>query len=107
MEQARQAAAQADALVRAGSHDDLLEDLQELKSRILRAGGVDATLRAWSQGITGERTFQQMTEDFAELVIPKVWLREGRKVSRVAERLSVSPKKVRRILKRAGLHSTP
>jgi len=36
-------------------------------------------------------------------VIPKVWMREGRKVSRVAQRLSVSPKKVRRILRNAGL----
>jgi len=44
-----------------------------------------------------------MTEEFAEMIIPKVWEREGRKVSRVATRLSVSPKKVRRILKQAGL----
>ena len=31
-----------------------------------------------------------------------VWEREGRKVSRVASRLSISPKKVRRILARVG-----
>jgi hypothetical protein len=31
-----------------------------------------------------------------------VWEREGRKVSRVATRLSISPKKVRRILARVG-----
>ena len=48
------------------------------------------------------RAFQQVAEEFAELVIPKVWEREGRKVSRVATRLSISPKKVRRILDRAG-----
>jgi hypothetical protein len=36
-------------------------------------------------------------------VIPKVWAREGKKISRVAERLSISPKKVRRILRNAGL----
>jgi hypothetical protein len=36
-------------------------------------------------------------------VIPKVWEREGRKVSRVAEKLSISPKKVRRILHSAGV----
>jgi len=35
-------------------------------------------------------------------VIPKVWEKEGKKVARVAKRLSVSPKKVRRILARAG-----
>lgn len=44
-----------------------------------------------------------MTEEFAEMVIPQVWLREGKKVSRVAERLSISPKKVRRILRSVGL----
>ena len=47
-------------------------------------------------------TFQELTEQFAEIVIPKVWEKEDRKVARVAKRLSVSPKKVRRILARAG-----
>jgi DNA-binding NtrC family response regulator len=74
-----------------------------LKARIIRATGVDEMLRAWSEGITGEKTFQEVTEEFAELVIPKVWIREGRKVSRVAERLSISPKKVRRILANVDL----
>jgi signal recognition particle subunit SEC65 len=60
-------------------------------------------LRQWSQGIVGDKTFQQISEEFASIVIPKVWKREGRKVSRVAARLSVSPKKVRRILSNAGL----
>jgi predicted ArsR family transcriptional regulator len=40
---------------------------------------------------------------FADLIIPKVWEREGRKVSRVAKKLSISPKKVRRVLSRLGL----
>jgi hypothetical protein len=44
-----------------------------------------------------------MTEEFAEVVIPSVWEREGRNVSRVVAKLSISPKKVRRILGRAGL----
>lgn len=78
------------------------DDLQTLKSRVLRAGSVNPTLRAWSQGSIGDKTFQQMTEEFAELIIPKVWEREGRKISRVATRLSISPKKVRRILGRVG-----
>jgi DNA-binding CsgD family transcriptional regulator len=47
-----------------------------------------------------------MTEEFAEVVIPQVWLREGKKVSRVAARLSISPKKVRRILRSVGLRHT-
>ena len=36
-------------------------------------------LRAWSQGSVGDKTFQQISEEFAELIIPKVWEREGRK----------------------------
>jgi DNA-binding NtrC family response regulator len=44
-----------------------------------------------------------MTEEFARIVIPKVWEREDRKVARVAKKLSISPKKVRRILHSAGV----
>jgi tetratricopeptide (TPR) repeat protein len=80
------------------------EDLQKLKSRVLRAGSVNPTLREWSQGSLGGKSFQQITEEFAELIIPKVWEREGRKISRVATCLSISPKKVRRILDRVGRH---
>ena len=86
-----------------GHHDQLWEEHQALKAKVLQAGSVDATLRKWSQGLVGEKTFQQMTEEFAELIIPKVWEREGRKVSRVAVKLSISPKKVRRILNKLGL----
>jgi DNA-binding NtrC family response regulator len=50
----------------------------------------------------GDKTFRQISEEFAEIVIARVWEREGRKVSRVATRLSISPKKVRRILARVG-----
>jgi hypothetical protein len=50
----------------------------------------------------GDKTFQQITEEFAELIIPKVWEREGRKISRVTTRLSISPTKVRRILGASG-----
>jgi hypothetical protein len=52
--------------------------------------------------MVGDKTFQQIAEEFAEIVIPKVWIREDRKISRVAESLSISPKKVRRILRNAG-----
>ena len=71
--------------------------------KVLRARPVDSMLRAWSTGVVGDNSFQQITEDFARIVIPRVWEREGRKVSRVAEKLSISPKKVRRILHSAGL----
>ena len=82
--------------------DNMAEELQVLKSKIVRGGGIDFKFKAWSQGSLGDKTFQELTEEFAELIIPQVWEREGRKVSRVAARLSISPKKVRRILDRVG-----
>ncbi|HLH05779.1 MAG TPA: hypothetical protein VKW78_00930 [Terriglobales bacterium] len=102
-EEAKRCVAAASELLSADDRDHVWEELLLLKSRILRASGIDETLRAWSEGMVGDKTFQQVTEEFAEIVIPKVWVREGKKVSRVAERLSVSPKKVRRILRNAGL----
>lgn len=81
--------------------DHLSKQLGALKSRILQATGIDEMLRSWSEGIVGDKSFQQVSNEFAELVIPKVWEREGRKISRVAEVLSISPKKVRRVLMHA------
>jgi tetratricopeptide (TPR) repeat protein len=102
-EGARSCSDKASTLLAAGDRDHLWEDLMSLKSRILRSSTVDERLRGWSEGILGNKTFQQITEEFAEIVIPKVWEREGKKVSRVAQKLAVSPKKVRRILRNAGL----
>jgi hypothetical protein len=102
-DEAKQCVSRAAAFMRSDDRDHLWEELIALKSRILRTSGVDETLRAWSEGMVGDKTFQQVTEEFAEIVIPKVWSREGKKVSRVAEKLSISPKKVRRILRNAGL----
>lgn len=82
--------------------DNIWQDLQSLRAKILRRGSVDPALKAWSQGAVGEKSFRQISEEFAEIVIARVWEREGRKVSRVAARLSISPKKVRRILARVG-----
>ena len=79
------------------------EELDLLRSAVLRAGPIDPVLRAWSAGIVENTTFQQVTEEFARIVIPKVWEREDRKVSRVAHKLSISPKKVRRILNEVRL----
>ena len=87
---------------RSNHPDNMWEDLQLLKSKVLRRGSIDSTLKAWCQGAVGDKTFQQITEEFAGFIIPRVWEREGRKISRVAARLSISPKKVRRILTRAG-----
>lgn len=81
---------------------NMWQDLQTLGAKILHKGSVDPVLKAWSQGAVGEKTFRQISEEFAEMVIARVWEREGRKVSRVASRLSISPKKVRRILARVG-----
>jgi tetratricopeptide (TPR) repeat protein len=102
-ETAKTFAALAGELLGKDDLDHLSKELIVLKARIIRATGVDEMLRAWSEGITGEKTFQEVTEEFAELVIPKVWMREGRNVSRVVERLSISPKKVRRILANVDL----
>lgn len=102
-EEARRCAARAGALLTRDDRDHAWEDLLVLNARILRASGIDDNLRAWSEGMLGGKTFQQVTEEFAQMVIPKVWVREGKKVSRVAQRLAISPKKVRRILRRAGL----
>jgi tetratricopeptide (TPR) repeat protein len=81
---------------------NIWQDLQSLSAKILRKGSIHPALKAWSQGAVGEKTFRQISEEFAEIVIARVWEREGRKVSRVASRLSISPKKVRRILARVG-----
>jgi tetratricopeptide (TPR) repeat protein len=77
-------------------------DLETLKARVLHALPIDPLLRAWSNGAVENKTFQQVTEEFARIVISKVWERENRKVARVAKKLSISPKKVRRILHSAG-----
>jgi len=102
IEDAKRCCELASSFLKAVDYDDLWEELQTLKQKVMPKGNIDPLLRAWSQGITGEETFQELTEQFAEIVIPKVWEKEDKKVSRVAKRLSVSPKKVRRILARAG-----
>ena len=100
---ARQCCDAAIALLRPNGMDYLWDDLETLKVRVRRPSQVDPMLQEWSAGLTGGRTFQQITESFAAIVIAKVWEREGRKISRVASELSISPKKVRRVLDAAGL----
>jgi tetratricopeptide (TPR) repeat protein len=102
-EAARECCDRAAEFLTPGVHDHLWEEHQALKAKVLRGGSVDVMLRKWSQGATDDLTFQQLTERFAEIIIPKVWEHEGRKVSRVAAKLSISPKKVRRILGHLGL----
>jgi hypothetical protein len=103
LERARLHYEQAIALLQPEASERVWDDLEKLKTLVLRARPVDPMLRAWSTGVVGDKSFQQITEEFARIVIPKVWEREGRKVSRVASKLAISPKKVRRILHAAGL----
>jgi tetratricopeptide (TPR) repeat protein len=100
---ARESCHRAGEFLNPANRDALWEEYQTLTHKVLRSGTVDAKLRKWSQGLVDNKTFQQMTEEFADLVIPSVWIREGKNVSRVVAKLSISPKKVRRILNRVGL----
>ena len=61
-----------------------------MKTKILRAGTPDPNLRAWSEGSVGDKTLQEVVIEFEELLIPKVWEREDRKVSRVARLFGVT-----------------
>ena len=102
-ETARQCAEEATKLLKAGSHDYVWRELQTLKRKLSSVGTINASLREWSHGIVNGKSFQQVSDEFAAIVIPKVWRREGCKVARVAARLAISPKKVRRILRDQGL----
>jgi tetratricopeptide (TPR) repeat protein len=102
LEDARHCLDKASAFINTAQDEDVWNELQVLKQKVTSRGSVDPRLRAWTQGITDGKSFQKLTEEFAELVIPRVWEKEGRKVSRVAKVLKVSPKKVRRVLAKAG-----
>ena len=93
----------ASALIEPGDGDYIIEELSSLRVKLLQTGGIDDVLRAWSQGIAPGKTLQQVIEQFSELFVTQIWIREGRKISRVAKRLTMSPKKVRLLVKRAGI----
>jgi hypothetical protein len=100
LEVARHCASEVATLLSEGDRDHLFKELGDLKEKILRCVGVEDTLRRWSEGQIGRKTFQQVQEEFAELVIPRVWENLGRNVSRVSAQLSISPKKVRRLIRK-------
>jgi tetratricopeptide (TPR) repeat protein len=102
-EAARRSTDAAMALIGAEGHEYIWEELQELRARVVDKSHIETALQEWSQGLVRGKSFQQISDEFAALVIPKVWEREGRKVARVAAKLSISPKKVRRVLQAAGL----
>ncbi|MBV9498150.1 MAG: hypothetical protein JO138_02130 [Acidobacteriaceae bacterium] len=104
-EAARACCDRAEAYLGNDRRDALWQEVEILRAQILHAGVEDPNLRAWSQGEVGDKSLQQVVGDFEELLIRKVWENENRKVSRVAHRLAVSPKKVRRVLRHLGLLS--
>ena len=97
----------ASALLEPQDADYAVEELNALKARLLKVVGIEDTLRAWSQGIITGKSFQEVTEQFAQLVIPRVWMREECKISRVAKKLAMSPQKVRRLVKRSSVAGAP
>jgi tetratricopeptide (TPR) repeat protein len=101
LETARTYAAKAAELLGSEDRDHLYRELTHLRLKITEPKAVDETLRRWANGELGNKSFRQIEEEFAELVIPKIWMNLGRNVSLVAEQLSISPKKVRRILRSA------
>jgi tetratricopeptide (TPR) repeat protein len=101
VDMARTCASEAALRLSQNDRDHLFKELAELKLKILRSAGVDDALRRWSEGQLGEKSFQQVQEEFAELVILRVWQNLGRSVTRVSKELSISPKKVRRLLQKA------
>lgn len=102
-ETAKSYVSRASDLLSKEDRDHLPNEINKLKARILRFTGIDHALRQWSDGQTGEKTFQQIQEEFAEIVIPKVWLNNGKNITKVSSLLAMSPKKVRRILRSGGL----
>ena len=92
----------ASSLLEPEDADYAVDELNALKAKLLKAVGIEDTLRAWSQGIITGKSFQEVTEQFAQLVVPRVWLREECKISRVAKKLAMSPQKVRRLVKRSS-----
>ena len=103
---AREAMEQAAKYIEVGNHDGVMDDFQILTRRLVQGEALVSTLLEWAHGRTETKSFKELQEDFADLVIPNVLYQQGRKVSRVATSLSISPKKVRRVLARLGLHET-
>ena len=95
---AKEHSSKASALLSKDDRDHLYKVLGDLRAKLTGATRIEETLRLWSEGQLGSKTFQQVQEEFAELVIPKVWLQSGKNVTSVSKSLRISPKKVRRIL---------
>jgi tetratricopeptide (TPR) repeat protein len=105
-DRARDAMTRAATYLEPGVHDFIWDNFQTLKRRLADGATLEPKLMQWAHGEVGDRSFRQLEEDFADLIIPRVWDQEKRKVSRAASRLSISPKKVRRVLNRLELLET-
>ena len=102
-EMARLCCDRAESQLNHDRHDAMWQEVEILRAKILRSGFEDPNLRAWSQGAIGDKSLQDVVGEFEELLIRRVWEREEKRVSRVAHKLAVSPKKVRRVLRHLGL----
>ncbi len=100
---ARACCDRAESFLNGDRRDALWQEIELLRAKVLHAGVEDPNLRAWSQGAIGDKSLGDVVAEFEELLIRRVWEREGRKVSRVAHKLAVSPKKIRRVLRHLGL----
>jgi tetratricopeptide (TPR) repeat protein len=105
-ERAQEAMEKAATYIEPGVRDYLWSDFQILRRRLMENATLESKLMQWAQGEIGEKTFRQLEDEFASLVIPRAWEQERKKVSRVAARLSISPRKVRKVLARLGLLET-
>jgi hypothetical protein len=77
------------------------EEYRKLKTCTSRSDRADAALRNWSEAAASDKTLRQLTDEFDQTIILQLWERENHKISRVANKLSISPKKVRRVLKQS------
>ena len=51
--------------MQSANHDYVWRELQELRRKLRGAGNINSTLREWSQGIVGGKSFQTVSEEFA------------------------------------------
>ena len=96
---ARRCVDNASALLAVEDADYTLDELNALKAKLTQKVGIDDTIRAWSQGMVHGKSLEEVMESFAEVVVTQLWLREDRKIARVARLLSSSPKRVRRLVR--------
>jgi len=82
------------------------ESYQRLKKRLREEVTLESALIRLAQGEIGAKTYRELMEDFTDLVISTVWDEEKRVIKYTAARLSISRKKVRRVLRKLDLVET-